>query len=110
MQSTALASKNSRSIPRDLRAHSDWRLSPTVEQTGALGRELNSRELIARQRALVQDIHEVISLTRKLLATTRDHLDALGGDVRGFGPEATGLAREREPHARIARQHPASVG
>ena len=52
------------------------RLLPGDKQTPSFGKDLCSAELIARQRALVQEIREVISLTRKIIEWTREQLDA----------------------------------
>jgi hypothetical protein len=43
-------------------------------------------KLIARQRALVRDIKDVISLTRKIIKTTREQLDAPQFCQRRFPP------------------------
>ena len=52
------------------------RILPGDEQPPPFGKELCSKELIARHRALIEDIREVISLTRKIIDTTREELDA----------------------------------
>jgi hypothetical protein len=60
-------------------------------------------ELIARQRALVRDIKDVISLTRKIIETTREQLDALSflnGGSRPAAAHESHSPSEAEPEAR----------
>ncbi len=70
-----LAESNSLSLPGGERA--PW-----------LGRDLCSRELIARQRALVQDIKDDISQTRKIIDSTREQLDAFNILIGNSRPAA----------------------
>ncbi len=75
---------------------------PGVEQTLSHGKDLCSRELIARQRALVRDIREMISMTKNIVASTREQLDSINlligksrRPARETDPRPEGDAEER---------------
>lgn len=73
------------------------------EEPPPLGKELCSRELIARQRALIEDIRQVISLTRKIIDTTREQLDTFNFLHGSSRPDAAHESRPppgADPEAR----------
>ncbi len=79
------------------------RILPGDEQPPPSGKELCSKELIARQRALIEDIREVISLTRKIIDTTREQLDAFNFLHGSSRPDAAHESRSppgADPEAR----------
>ena len=84
-------------------AESNARFLPGGKLAPSVGKELCSRELIARQRALVQDIKDVISLTRKIIDTTREQLDAFNFLHGSSRPDAAHQSRPppgADPEAR----------
>ena len=89
MQPNALALENALSTARDSRAGSNWRSLPIGEPSASFGGNLSSRELIARQRALVQDIKEVIWLTQTIINSTREQLDRLDSLCGNLGRAVT---------------------
>ncbi len=102
MTSDGRTAENALSTTADCWAGPDSRFLPGDKLAPPFGKELCSRELIARQRALVRDIKDVISLTRKIIATTREQLDAfnfLNGDSRAPAGHSDS-ASEASPEAR----------
>jgi uncharacterized coiled-coil protein SlyX len=84
-------------------AESNARFLPGDKLAPSVGKELCSRELIARQRALVQEIKDVISLTRKIIESTREQLDALNslnGKSRPAAAHESHSPSEADPAAR----------
>lgn len=77
------------------------KLLPGDEQARSAKEELGGRELIARQRALVQDIKDVVSLTRKIIDSTREQLEALNLLNRNSLPAAA-----RESHSSSEAESP----
>jgi hypothetical protein len=95
MQANARAFEKVLSTADDFRAGSNGRSLSTGEPSASLDVNLSSRELIARQRALVQDTPEVLWLTQNIIDSTREQLDRpdfLSGNFRpgvaheGFWP------------------------
>jgi hypothetical protein len=88
---------------RDSWAEANARFLPGEKLAPSVGKELCSRELIARQRALVQDIKDVISLTRKIIESTREQLEALNflnGKSRPASAHESHSPSEADPAAR----------
>jgi hypothetical protein len=77
LQPNARGSANAFLAARNSRPGSNFRSQPTGGPSASFGANLSSRELIARQKALVQDIREVIWLTQTIIDTTREQLDRL---------------------------------
>ena len=77
LQPNARGSANVFLTARNFRPGSNFRSLPTGEPSASFGGNPSSRELIARQRALVQDIREVIWLTQTIIDSTREQLDRL---------------------------------
>jgi hypothetical protein len=63
-------------LPGRMSAESSSPSLPGDGRTPWFGGDPCSRELIERQRALVRDIREAISQTRRIIDSTREQLDA----------------------------------
>jgi hypothetical protein len=102
MKANGRASESTVAEPGDSRAEVNVRHSPDAVQAGSLCGGVSSRELIARQRALLQDIREVIALTRKIIGSTREQLDrfnSLGVNLRTVGAPERASPLESDPEA-----------